>query len=71
MAHDLAPAIACNVRSTLDAIDIVLDDVSDLVSRDHDKSVYRKQNSVLKSLKKWETMIKKDVGGVTAKGSGG
>lgn len=58
------------IVSMLDAIDIVLDDVTDLVSKEHERSVYRKQNQVLKSLKKWESMIKKNVSGGGSAGGG-
>ncbi|GMH46911.1 hypothetical protein TrVE_jg11880 [Triparma verrucosa] len=50
------------VVSTLEAIDSALDDVNNLISKDHESSIYCKQSQALKSLKKWESMIKKSRG---------
>jgi hypothetical protein len=49
--------------ATIEQIDGVLDDVNVLLSKDHPESVYRKQASCIKSLRKWEIMVKSDMRG--------
>ncbi|GMI44656.1 hypothetical protein TrCOL_g8684 [Triparma columacea] len=47
--------------ATMEQIDGVLDDVNVLLSKDHPESVFRKQALCMKSLRKWETMVKRDM----------
>eukprot|EP00520_Triparma_pacifica_P005335 CAMPEP_0118648744 /NCGR_PEP_ID=MMETSP0785-20121206/9325_1 /TAXON_ID=91992 /ORGANISM="Bolidomonas pacifica, Strain CCMP 1866" /LENGTH=85 /DNA_ID=CAMNT_0006540969 /DNA_START=104 /DNA_END=358 /DNA_ORIENTATION=+ len=47
--------------ATIEQVDGTLDDISALLSKDHPSSVYRKQTQAIKSLRKWEVMVKSDM----------